>query len=192
MKKLAISSFVIASSFAAFNVSAATEASGGTITFTGQVTDTTCTINGGNSADLTIPLDPIAVSDASTAGLIQKNRKQFTLEFTGCTSASLGQDDGAGNKNTLNLILSSDSISNDGLYLNNTQLRTDGTKKNVGIALSTLANSQTPLNLHTNLDTNVEGDSATVDLYANYYKVGSDAADTGTVNTMLTYTVAYL
>ncbi|HEM7555809.1 TPA: type 1 fimbrial protein, partial [Serratia marcescens] len=61
MKKLAISSFFIASSFAAFNVSAATGASGGTITFTGQVTDTTCTINGGNSADLTIALDPIAV-----------------------------------------------------------------------------------------------------------------------------------
>ncbi|MEO3989888.1 fimbrial protein [Pseudocitrobacter cyperus] len=188
MKKIAISALFLS----AFAANAATDSSGGTITFTGQVTDTTCTINGGNSADLTVALDPVAVSDVATAGLIQKNRKQFSLEFTGCKSASLGQDDGAGAKNTLNLVLSSDNISNDGLYLNNTQLKTDGTKKNVGIALSTLASSQTPLNLHTNLDTSVEGDTATVDLYANYYKVGSAAADTGAVNTMLTYTVAYL
>ncbi|EDG0478500.1 fimbrial protein [Salmonella enterica subsp. enterica serovar Newport] len=186
-----LSSF-FALSIVSFNIGAATDVSGGTITFTGQVTDTTCTINGGNSADLTVALNPIAVSDALKTGLIEKNRKQFSLNFTGCTSASLGKENGDGNKSTLNLILSSDSISNDGLYLNNTQLRTDGTKKNVGIALSTLANSQTPLNLHTTLGTNVEGDSATIDLYANYYKVGSDVADTGGVNTMLTYTVAYL
>ncbi|EAS5177809.1 type 1 fimbrial protein [Salmonella enterica] len=192
MKKYTILSSFFALSIVSFNIGAATDVSGGTITFTGQVTDTTCTINGGNSADLTVALNPIAVSDALKTGLIEKNRKQFSLNFTGCTSASLGKENGDGNKSTLNLILSSDSISNDGLYLNNTQLRTDGTKKNVGIALSTLANSQTPLNLHTTLGTNVEGDSATIDLYANYYKVGSDVADTGGVNTMLTYTVAYL
>ncbi|EAQ5803194.1 type 1 fimbrial protein [Salmonella enterica] len=192
MKHLAKYSLLFSSLLAVFNASAATETSGGTITFTGQVTDTTCTINGGNPADLTIALDPIAVSDATTPGIIQKNRKQFTLEFSGCASASLGKDNATGNKNTLNLILSSDNISNDGLYLNNTRLNDNGTKKNVGIALSTLANSQTPINLHTKLDTKAEGDNAVVDLYANYYKVGSNAADTGVINTMLTYTVAYL
>jgi len=192
MNKTIISAVIAASAFSSLSAMAATDSAGGTLTFTGQVTDTTCTINGGNSANMTIALDPVSMTDVAATGIAQKNRKQFTLEFANCTSASMGQTGADGKKNTLSLILTSDSISNDGLYLNNTLLKADGTKKNVGIALSTLAASDTPLNLRTGIDTAVEGDATTVDLYASYYHVGAAAADTGAVNTMVTYTVAYL
>lgn len=65
MKHLANYSLLFTSLLAVFNASATTETSGGTITFTGQVADTTCTINCASPAELTIALDLIAVSDCA-------------------------------------------------------------------------------------------------------------------------------
>lgn len=45
---------------------AAEKAAGGVINFSGAITDTTCTINGGKSADFTVALNPITVEDAGT------------------------------------------------------------------------------------------------------------------------------
>lgn len=52
---------------------AAEKAAGGVINFSGAITDTTCTINGGKSADFTVALNPITVEDAGTTqGIITK------------------------------------------------------------------------------------------------------------------------
>ncbi|TCT29706.1 hypothetical protein EC835_11163, partial [Providencia alcalifaciens] len=48
------------------SVIAATNSPGGIISFSGAISDTTCTINGNNSADMSIALDPIISSDAGT------------------------------------------------------------------------------------------------------------------------------
>lgn len=69
--KLASALVVAMGIAAAGSVSAAT--SGGTITFTGQVTDTTCAISGGSGTtggkdNFTVPLDPIAETTLNTQG----------------------------------------------------------------------------------------------------------------------------
>ncbi|MEX6178699.1 hypothetical protein AB6G03_17410 [Providencia hangzhouensis] len=45
---------------------AITNSAGGIISISGAISDTTCTINGGNSADMTVVLLPITVTDAGT------------------------------------------------------------------------------------------------------------------------------
>ncbi|VEB63559.1 Uncharacterised protein [Providencia rustigianii] len=59
------------------SVLAATNSPGGIISFSGAISDTTCTINGGNSADMAIALDPIVPADAGTSAntVITKNQK---------------------------------------------------------------------------------------------------------------------
>ncbi|MCV5434069.1 type 1 fimbrial protein, partial [Escherichia coli] len=68
---------------------AADNSAGGVINFTGAISDTTCTINGGKSADFTFALSPISVKDAgNTGGLINKNKKSIALTFSGCSPAA--------------------------------------------------------------------------------------------------------
>ncbi|WP_455812479.1 hypothetical protein [Pseudomonas graminis] len=64
-------SFACASSFSY----ATTNVSGGTINFSGAVTDSTCTINGNNSESLSVVLNPITTQQAGTAeGLIDAGK----------------------------------------------------------------------------------------------------------------------
>ncbi|MDN8910330.1 hypothetical protein Q0O53_13805, partial [Staphylococcus aureus] len=65
MNKKLLSCAVLASIIATPVAMAAGSAAGGIISFTGAITDTTCTINGGKSADFTVALSPITVADAS-------------------------------------------------------------------------------------------------------------------------------
>jgi major type 1 subunit fimbrin (pilin) len=62
---------------------AATNSAGGIISFSGAISDTTCTINGGNSADFSILLDPITVTDAGTTAntVIAKNQKRVCFDI---------------------------------------------------------------------------------------------------------------
>lgn len=95
---------------------AITNSAGGIISFSGAISDTTCTINGGNSADFSILLDPISITDAGTTAntVITKNQKEFTLRFSDCAPASTTS--GANLKVHFS---SANSISTSGLYLVN-------------------------------------------------------------------------
>nr|WP_172602634.1 type 1 fimbrial protein [Morganella morganii] len=66
--------------FVANSVSAATIASGGSINFTGFITDATCTINNGN-ADMSVLLDPITVNQISGPGAIDEGKKHFPSNY---------------------------------------------------------------------------------------------------------------
>lgn len=196
MKKTIIISSIIPFALASALSHAATNASGGTINFSGAVTDSTCTINGNNSASLSVVLSPITTQQAGTAeGLIDAGKKAFSLDFSNCTSAQATKEQGAA-ASTLKMQFSSpNTISNDGKYLINQENNTQGNPRNVGIAIVLQDAETQPIALHQELDTKLAGKSTTpesLNFYAKYYKVGTLAAEAGTVRTMVTYSISYL
>lgn len=188
-------SFACASSFSY----ATTNVSGGTINFSGAVTDSTCTINGNNSESLSVVLNPITTQQAGTAeGLIDAGKKSFSLDFSNCSSVQAIKegDSGSTPAPTLKMQFSSpNTISNDGKYLINQENNLQGNPRNVGIAI-VLQNKETqPIPLHQQLDSQLAGNTTTpetLNFYAKYYKVGTLAAEAGTVRTMVTYSISYL
>ncbi|KER01438.1 type 1 fimbrial protein [Photorhabdus temperata] len=173
---------------------AADNSAGGTLHFSGAVTDATCTINGGASANLTIVLAPISVTQAGQKeGLIDFGKKAFSLEFSNCQSNAAGFDPAT---SMLKIHFSSaHAIANDGKYLMNQELNASGKPKNVGIAIVKYAEENTPIMLNKALDTGIKGSTPApevVDFYAKYYKVGTADAEPGKVITTVTYHVAYL
>lgn len=176
-------------------VFAVTTAAGGVISFSGAISDTTCTINGGNSADFTVLLDPISISDAGTIAntVIQKNQKQFLLTFSDCTIIPTPAT------NLKIHFYSSSNISPSGLYLvNDTVNENDPTKAmNVGFSLSQVATPTVALSLNAALDTGFSGDLTggskdTLTLIASYYKTNTAAAKAGPLHSNVIYTVSYL
>lgn len=185
---------VLATAVASTHVMAADTTAGGVINFTGAVTDTTCTINGGKSADLTVALSPISVTDAgTTVGLITKNKKTVALTFSGCSLASAPED------SKLKVYFSSaDHISTDGKYLVNNSVNENDASvaRNVGFALAK-PGTNTPIPLDQPYATTLKGDktapdSETLQLDVYYYKTNTSAATVGTLSSNVTYTVSYL
>lgn len=186
-------------SVAIFSTSAfaVTNSAGGIISFYGAISDTTCTINGGNSADFTVLLDPITVSDAGIVAntVISKSQKDFTLRFSDCTTSVLPLPTG----NLKIHFSSANSISANGLYLVNDTVNENDSAvaKNVGFSLSTPAAPTTAISLNSTYDTGFAGnkvspDSDTVRFIASYYKTNTAAAKTGPVHSNVIYTVSYL
>ncbi|MEB2440892.1 fimbrial protein [Citrobacter braakii] len=185
---------LLAAAIASTSAVAADNSAGGIINFTGAITDTTCTINGGKSADFTVALSPISVTDAGTkVGLITKNKKSIALTFSGCTPA-------AGTTGThLNVHFSSaDNISTDGKYLVNNSVNENDASvaRNVGFAL-VAPGSSTPIPLNQAYPTNIKGtatapDSETLTLDVYYYKTNAAAATVGELSSNVTYTISYL
>lgn len=185
---------MLAAAIASTSAVAADNSAGGVINFTGAITDTTCTINGGKSADFTVALSPISVKDAGTAvGLITKNKKSIALTFSGCSPA-------AGTTGTpLKVYFSSaDNISTDGKYLlNNSVNESDASvARNVGFALVE-PGSSTPISLNQPYTTDIMGtvkapDSETLTLDVYYYKTNATAATVGDLSSNVTYTISYL
>ncbi|MGS7383425.1 fimbrial protein [Klebsiella pneumoniae] len=185
---------LLAAAIASTSAVAADNSAGGIINFTGAITDTTCTINGGKSADFTVALSPISVKDAgTTVGLITKNKKSIALTFSGCSPA-------AGTTGTpLKVYFSSaDNISTDGKYLlNNSVNESDASvARNVGFALVE-PGSPTPITLNQPYTTNIMGtatapvsETLTLDVY--YYKTNAAAATVGELSSNVTYTISYL
>ncbi|KAA1181148.1 fimbrial protein [Photorhabdus heterorhabditis] len=193
MNKLALST-AAALIFTTSSAIAFEGANGGTIHFSGAVVDTTCTINGGVSANLSIILAPISVSQASQKeGLLDSGKKAFSLEFSNCQSKAVGF---APETSMLKIEFSSaNSISNDGKYLVNEEVNADGKPKNVGIAIVKHSEENTPIILNKAFDTGIKGSGSApevIDFYAKYYKVGTAEADPGKVVTRVTYHLTYL
>ncbi|MEI9483138.1 fimbrial protein [Enterobacter cancerogenus] len=185
---------MLAAAIASTSAVAADNSAGGVINFTGAITDTTCTINGGKSADFTVALAPISVKDAGTAvGLITKNKKSIALTFSGCSPAA----DTTGTP--LKVYFSSaDNISTDGKYLlNNSVNESDASvARNVGFALVE-PGSSTPISLNQPYTTDIMGtakapDSETLTLDVYYYKTNATAATVGDLSSNVTYTISYL
>ncbi|AWQ47367.1 MAG: fimbrial protein [Serratia marcescens] len=193
MKKM-FSVAIMAAVVAAPTAFAEDNSAGGIINFTGAITDTTCTINGGKSADFTVALSPISVTDAGNAvGPITKNKKSFSLTFSGCSPA-------AGTAGTpLKIYFSSaDNISTDGKYLLNNSVNENDASvaKNVGFSLAETGSS-TPIQLNVPYVTDIMGDktapdSETLTLDAYYYKTNAEAAKVGALSSNVTYTISYL
>ncbi len=194
MIKQGISLAVLAAALTSVGATAADNSAGGVISFSGAVTDTTCTINGGKSADFTVALSPISVTDAGTVvGPITKNKKSFSLTFSGCTPA-------AGTAGTpLKIYFSSaNNISTDGKYLlNNSVNESDAAvAKNVGFSLAE-PGSSTPIPLNVPYVTKIKGDKTapddeTLTLDAYYYKTNALEAKVGELSSNVTYTISYL
>jgi major type 1 subunit fimbrin (pilin) len=194
MIKQGISLAVLAAALTSVGATAADNSAGGVISFSGAVTDTTCTINGGKSADFTVALSPISVTDAGTVvGPITKNKKSFSLTFSGCTPA-------AGPAGTpLKIYFSSaNNISTDGKYLLNSSVNESdaAVAKNVGFSLAE-PGSSTPIPLNVPYVTKIKGDKTapdaeTLTLDAYYYKTNALEAKVGELSSNVTYTISYL
>ncbi|HIH6747508.1 TPA: fimbrial protein [Enterobacter hormaechei] len=185
---------LLAAAIASTSAVAADNSAGGIINFTGAITDTTCTINGGKSADFTVALSPISVNDAgNTVGLITKNKKSIALTFSGCSPAA----EKAGTP--LQVYFSSaDNISTDGKYLVNNSVNENDASvaRNVGFALVE-PGSSTPITLNQPYLTNIMGtatapDSETLTLDVYYYKTNAADATVGALSSNVTYTISYL
>jgi len=194
MIKQALSLAALAAAVTSTIVVAADNSAGGVISFSGAITDTTCTINGGRSADFTVALSPISITDAgTTVGPITKNKKSFSLTFSNCSPA-------AGTAGTpLKMYFSSaDNISTDGKYLLNNSVDESDTAvaRNVGFSLAE-PGSSTPIQLNVPYTTSIIGtqvapESETLVFDAYYYKSNTAPAKVGAVNSNLTYTISYL
>ncbi|WP_391575240.1 fimbrial protein [Serratia ficaria] len=194
MIKQGITLAVLTAALGSASAMAEDNSAGGVISFTGAVTDTTCTINGGKSADFTVALSPISVTDAGVVvGPITKNKKSFSLTFSGCTPA-------AGTAGTpLKIYFSSaNNISTDGKYLLNSSVNESdaAVAKNVGFSLAE-PGSSTPIPLNVPYLTKIKGDqtapdSETLTLDAYYYKTNVSAAKVGELSSNVTYTISYL
>ena len=169
---------------------------GGTITFQGAVTDTTCTINGHNSNSLTISLPPISVEQANNMtqrGLIPINRQPFQLDLSDCAQAG---SERSGWSPTIRMSFSGPQISTDGNYLRNEMQTRDGRPSNIGIAITEQEHPDELIKLNAPYDTRVTASSTAkapqpLRFYANYYKTGSDEARAGGVRTLVTYALSY-
>jgi major type 1 subunit fimbrin (pilin) len=159
-------------------------AADGTITITGTVSDTTCSINGGTAgadASKTIILPTVTASSlgalGQTAGTSQPSDLRFTL--SGCSSGTKAI---ASFENGPQVDQSSGNLIN------------SGTATNVEVQL--LNAQMAPINITTNSNNQLATDGAaitggTADLkyYARYYATGQATA--GTVTTSVQFSMQY-
>lgn len=194
-----IKKVMIVSAFAAVTTSASTiaadDTAGGVINFSGAITDTTCTINGGKSADFTVALSPITITEAgNTVGLINKNKKSFSMTFSDCTPAV-----STSGIHFLKInFFSADNISTDGKYLSNNSVNENdpSVARNVGFSLVE-PGATAPIILNQPYTTSIteaaklsDEETLTLDVY--YYKTNTTAATVGALSSNVTYTISYL
>ena len=159
--------------------SVAAHAADGTITITGQVTDQTCTINGGTE-DIAVTLPTVGTSTLAAAGQTA-GRTPFTISLTNCAAA-------AGAAGEVATYFEPGANTNADGYLNNTgnatnvqvQLLGDNNEVIKVLAGAVQNNSQV---------VTVDGGSANLNYYAQYY--ATSPATAGTVETAVQYTIVY-
>ncbi|WP_433668354.1 fimbrial protein [Klebsiella michiganensis] len=158
---------------------------GGTITFSGMVTDTTCNVTTNKGADFTVDLSPVTTDQVGVKpGVVTHNAQKFTMHVSGCKSSKE-------NASALKITFSSPHVSDDELYLKNST----GTAEGVGIALTT--DGSKAIEFDKAVDTGVKADAAgseagaDVSFFANYYNYGGSNIATGNIVTTATYTFNY-
>ena len=190
MKNIKIASALAALGLVvAGSVAAAPTSAGGTITFTGVVTDETCTITGGTGTDggqgdFTVALAPVPASQLPTAGSTA-NQKPFQIIIGGqgqgtCVDGKIA---------TMRFLPSSPRI--DALTGNLSNALT-GEATNTEIQLLDAPTAGNALDLRTGAtvaSTTITNNTATIDMAAQYY--ATDAAGPGLVSTSVVYAVSY-
>jgi major type 1 subunit fimbrin (pilin) len=160
-------------------------AADGTITFTGTISDTTCSINSvvsGTPADKSITLPTVTAGTLSATGATAGTSNPTDLAFTlsGCS--------GAATKAIANFENGTTVDQTTGNLINS------GTATNVQVQL--LNASMKPINITTNSNNQlatdgvaITGGAASPKYFARYYATGKATA--GTVNTQVQYTMQY-
>jgi len=156
----------------------AAQASDGTITFTGSIVATTCTVNGGGAASsFTVALPPVDKAALSAAGQTS-SPTPMTFNLTTCP---------AGQVHTLFEIGSSVDTATGNLK------NTTGTATGVEIGILNPAlaaiNIATQANDGAGTGQTTTAGSATLTYYAQY--VATAAATSGTVASTVTYSIVY-
>lgn len=163
-------------------------ASGGTITFTGAVTDQTCTISGGagtngGTDNFTVALNPVPASDLDTAAATA-GKRPFQIIIGGpgqgtCVNGKVAR---------LTFLTSSPQVdATNGTLIN----ALTGEATNTNIQLLDSADAVIDLRNPANgIDSPViANNTATIDMASQYY--ATDAATAGLVSTSVVYAVTY-
>ncbi len=163
-------------------------AADGTISITGTVSDTTCSINGmatGTSADMSVTLPTVQSGSLSATGAVAgtSNPSDIKMTLSGCSGTATKAVAHFENGTTVD--------QNSG-YLKN--MAATGGAQNVEVRL--LNASMQPINIvsgaNNDLASNgatITGGNATVQYFAQYYATGKAVA--GTVSTTVQYTMQY-
>lgn len=157
-------------------------AADGTITFSGNVTAQTCTINGNGSSsnNFTVTLPTVSTSALASAGQTA-GRTPFSIALTACTPASGNvrvyfEPGPTVDTSTGNLILASGGATNVQIGLLNADLTAiklgaaDASQNSKSVAISATG-------------------AATLPFYAQYFSTGTATA--GAANSSVMYTLAY-
>ncbi|EUC18405.1 major type 1 subunit fimbrin (pilin) [Burkholderia sp. YR290] len=169
-------------------LSTAAHAADGTITITGSVTDTTCSINStasGTAADVAVVLPTVQAGSLAAAGATagMSNLGDIRLMLSGCSGAAT---------KAVARFENGPTVDQSSGYLTNQASASPA--QNVQVRLLN-ANTQ-PINILTGgnntLATNgatITGGAATLNYFAQYYATGK--AQPGNVNTSIQYTMQY-
>jgi major type 1 subunit fimbrin (pilin) len=163
-------------------------AADGTITVTGTLSNTTCSINGkasGTAADVAVTLPTVSAGTLSAAGAVAG-----TSSPTGITMALTGCSGGA--TKAVATFENGSTVDQANGYLTNLASTTPAT--NVEVRL--LNASMQPINIVTGLNNDIAGNGATITTgsanlkyFAQYYATGKATA--GNVSTNVQYTMQY-
>ncbi|MEQ4574851.1 MULTISPECIES: fimbrial protein [Gammaproteobacteria] len=187
--KLASAIALVMSAAAIGNASAVDS---GTITFTGSVSDATCTISGGAGTDggtgnFTVALDQAALGDLANAGDIAKTKPfQVVIGLPGEASCA------AGTVAHMRFVPSSPQVDADTGALRNAILPVAGGAGNTQVQVTDNAGAAINLaDAANNTDVTIgDNNTATLNYRAQYLAVGG-AATSGRVSTSVVYEVSY-
>ncbi|MFM0730245.1 fimbrial protein [Paraburkholderia sediminicola] len=163
-------------------------AADGTISITGTLSNTTCSINGkasGTAADMSVTLPTVSAGALSTAGAVAgtSGPTGITMALTGCTGAAT---------KAVATFENGSTVDQTNGYLTNQALSSPATKVEVRL----LNASMQPINIVTGLNNDIAGNGATIttgsanlNYFAQYYATGKATA--GPVSTSVQYTMQY-
>jgi major type 1 subunit fimbrin (pilin) len=165
---------------AALSLASSAMAADGTITITGTVTDTTCSIavNGG-TADATVTLPTVSTSSLAASGDVA-GTTLYTIDLTDCSGTTL---------NTAHAWYEAGAnVDTDSGRLNN---NSSGTTTNVQVQLlnSDLGVITAGVEEQGDVTVSISSGSGTLEYYAQYYATGASTA--GAVSTSVDYTIEY-
>lgn len=181
MKKTLLSAALIAA-VATIGFVPKANAADGTITFSGKVLSSTCTVSNASSGVVAVTLPDVPATAFTGAGSTA-GAKSFSLTLTGCPTTPSGVQVGAAFGGT-----SIDSA-HAGTILNST----GATFSNVNVQMTDSAG--TAINLSTNsnpVSATIDGSgAATLAYQARYYQPTAAAVTAGLVTASVTYTLTY-
>lgn len=177
--------FSVLAVFVSSALTASAFAVDGTITFNGQITDTTCTISvDGGSNDATVTLPTVSTVTLASAGSTA-GATPFTISLSNCSGTSLSTastyfepgtyvDSTSGRLNI-------DSTAADAAT--NVQVQLLNADRNPIIAGASVVNGQN------DIPVDITSGNGMLNYYAQYYATGSSTA--GSVTTQVDYTMVY-